>query len=63
MIELKDKKFSRLKMIEFYNQTHNVSLTAKLFSTSLKDFLDKAYTYQLFFNIVRPNTYKENKTP
>ncbi|MCX8093920.1 MAG: helix-turn-helix domain-containing protein [Candidatus Goldbacteria bacterium] len=29
----------------------------------LQDFLDKAFTYQLFFNLVRPNTYKENKTP
>lgn len=27
------------------------------------DFLNKAYSYQLFFNIIRPNSYKENKTP
>ena len=27
------------------------------------DFLNKAYTYQLFFNLIRPNSYKENKTP
>ena len=27
------------------------------------DFLDKAYSYQLFFNLHRPNSYKENKTP
>jgi transposase len=27
------------------------------------DFIEKAYTYQLFFNLERPNTYKENKTP
>ncbi len=27
------------------------------------DFLNKAYSYQLFFNLLRPNTYKENKTP
>jgi transposase len=27
------------------------------------DFLDKAYTYQLFFNLMRPNSYKEYKTP
>jgi len=27
------------------------------------DFLDKAYSYQLFFNLQRPNSYKENKTP
>jgi hypothetical protein len=27
------------------------------------DFLDKAYSYQLFFNLLRPNSYKENKTP
>lgn len=27
------------------------------------DFLDKAYAYQLFFNLKRPNSYKENKTP
>jgi len=28
-----------------------------------QDFLEKAYSYQLFFNLVRPNSYKENKTP
>ena len=28
-----------------------------------RDFLDKAYSYQLFFNIGRPNSYKEHKTP
>ena len=27
------------------------------------DFMQKAYTYQLFFNLERPNTYKENKSP
>lgn len=27
------------------------------------DFLAKARTYQLFFNLLRPNSYKENKTP
>jgi len=27
------------------------------------DFLRKAATYQLFFNLLRPNSYKENKTP
>ncbi len=27
------------------------------------DFMSKAYTYQLFFNLERPNTYKEHKTP
>jgi transposase len=27
------------------------------------DFLQKAATYQLFFNLMRPNSYKENKTP
>lgn len=27
------------------------------------DFMEKACTYQLFFNLVRPNTYKENKSP
>ncbi len=25
--------------------------------------MQKAYTYQLLFNLQRPNTYKENKTP
>ena len=25
--------------------------------------MQKAYSYQLFFNLHRPNTYKENKTP
>jgi len=28
-----------------------------------EDFLRKARTYQLFFNLLRPNTYKEGKTP
>ena len=27
------------------------------------DFMNKALTYQMFFNFQRPNTYKENKTP
>jgi len=27
------------------------------------DFMEKASTYQLFFNLVRPNTYKENRSP
>jgi len=28
-----------------------------------KDFMEKALTYQTFFNFQRPNSYKENKTP
>ncbi len=28
-----------------------------------RDFLSKVCSYQLFFNLMRPNTYKENKTP
>jgi hypothetical protein len=27
------------------------------------DFMQKALTYQVFFNFQRPNSYKENKTP
>jgi len=27
------------------------------------DFMQRAYTYDLFFNLQRPNTYKENKSP
>lgn len=27
------------------------------------DFMEKTHTYQLFFNLERPNTYKENKCP
>ncbi len=27
------------------------------------DFMEKAYTYQLLFNLIRPNSYKENKSP
>mgnify|MGYP000333041077 CR=1 FL=1 len=27
------------------------------------DFMKKVHTYQLFFNLERPNTYKENKSP
>jgi len=28
-----------------------------------ENFIEKAYTYQLFFNLERPNTYKEDKSP
>lgn len=31
--------------------------------TDRTDFMEKANTYQLFFNLERPNTYKENKNP
>ncbi len=31
--------------------------------TDRADFISKANTYQLFFNLQRPNTYKEHKTP
>lgn len=31
--------------------------------TDRVNFMEKAYTYQLFFNFERPNTYKENKSP
>jgi hypothetical protein len=31
--------------------------------TDRNDFMEKAHTYQLFFNLERPNTYKENKSP
>ena len=31
--------------------------------TGRADFINKANTYQLFFNLERPNTYKEHKTP
>lgn len=48
--------FHNLEEVEFFD-IESASFT------SLKDFLDKAYTYQLFFNLIRPNTYKENKTP
>jgi transposase len=30
---------------------------------SREDFFAKATTYQIFFNLVRPNSYKEHKTP
>ncbi|MDD4202457.1 MAG: helix-turn-helix domain-containing protein [Candidatus Omnitrophica bacterium] len=30
---------------------------------SYENFFDKVYTYQLFFNLERINTYKENKSP
>jgi putative transposase len=30
---------------------------------NIADFMEKAYSYQLFFNLERPNTYKENKSP
>jgi hypothetical protein len=31
--------------------------------TDRPDFMEKGCTYQLFFNLERPNTYKENKSP
>lgn len=31
--------------------------------SSRTNFMEKAYAYQLFFNLERPNTYKENKSP
>src|SRR5713226_3759693 len=31
--------------------------------TSRGEFLAKAHTYQLYFNLVRPNSHKENQTP
>lgn len=31
--------------------------------THRTNFMEKACTYQLFFNLERPNTYKENKSP
>src|ERR1700730_3578212 len=31
--------------------------------TSRGDFLAKAFTYQLYFNLVRPNTHKHNLSP
>lgn len=31
--------------------------------TSRGDFLAKAHTYQLYFNLARPNSHKENHTP
>jgi hypothetical protein len=30
---------------------------------SRKNFMDKAYSYQLYFNMERTNSYKEDKTP
>jgi transposase len=31
--------------------------------TDRQDFINKAHAYQLFFNLARPNSYKENQTP
>jgi hypothetical protein len=31
--------------------------------TSRGDFLAKVHTYQLYFNLVRPNSHKENQSP
>ena len=38
------------------------SLTWKSFS-SRSDFLAKTHTYQLYFNLARPNSHKEFQTP
>jgi hypothetical protein len=31
--------------------------------TSRGDFLVKVHTYQLYFNLARPNSHKENQSP
>jgi hypothetical protein len=31
--------------------------------SSRGDFLAKVHTYQLYFNLARPNSHKENQTP
>lgn len=43
-----------LMELEFYEIEH---------FADRKDFMSKAHTYQLFFNLQRPNSYKEHKTP
>jgi hypothetical protein len=48
------KTFHNLEELEFFE-------IEKFYS--LPDFLDKAYSYQLSFNLIRPNSYKENKAP
>jgi len=40
--------------VEFYELEH---------FKDLNDFMNKAYAYLIFFNLFRPNSYKENKTP
>ena len=40
--------------MEFYELEH---------FEDIDDFMRKAYAYQIFFNLFRPNSYKENKTP
>ena len=40
--------------VEFYELEH---------FENVDDFMRKAYQYQIFFNLFRPNSYKENKTP
>ena len=40
--------------VEFYELEH---------FEDIDDFMRKAYAYQVFFNLFRPNSYKENKTP
>lgn len=44
----------RLVEDEFYEIEH---------FKSRKDFIEKAYSYNLWFNIARKNSYKENQTP
>jgi transposase len=40
--------------VEFYEIEH---------FEDIDDFMNKAFAYQIFFNLFRPNSYKENKTP
>jgi transposase len=40
--------------VEFYEIEH---------FEDIDDFMNKAFAYQVFFNLFRPNSYKENKTP
>ena len=46
--------FHNIEEVEFFDIEKFNNLTS---------MLDKTYTYQLFFNLIRPNTYKENQTP
>lgn len=46
--------FHNLIEVEFFEVEH---------FTDVPDFFNKAYSYLAFFNLLRPNSYKENKSP
>ncbi|MBP7792604.1 MAG: hypothetical protein KA120_06020 [Candidatus Goldbacteria bacterium] len=69
MIGDKERHGGHLKRLKIMNKDRLdalnkiIKIKNKMEFFNIENFPDKTYTYQLFFNLVRPDTYKENKTP